>query len=186
MGGRLIHGVDLYTAKYGIDIIYEWLRIKAIWTWSLNRTKTFLMQLYSVHFACNKRSKCKRTYVSSSSFLFNVRIFPSRMGLDGRWLLSTFVDPALHAPPLPTSSYAPLHTHYTFSEAFPLAVAPQLSSPSSHPTHPLCPLRMSKSAQSSLPQLNRKVFNSTHLCHLQLGFPSCHLTPAMYINILQL
>ena len=37
-------------------------------------------------------------------------IFPSWMRLDRQWLLSISVDPATHAPPLPTSSYPSSHT----------------------------------------------------------------------------
>ncbi|MPD04536.1 hypothetical protein E2C01_100230 [Portunus trituberculatus] len=45
-----------------------------------------------------------------------------------------------------------------------------------HIQHPsLHPFHISESSQPSLPQLNRKVFNSTHLCHLTL---------AMYLSIL--
>ena len=60
---------------------------------------------------------------SSSSFSFNVHISPSRMGLVGQRLLSTCVDPAPHAPLLPS------HTHFTFSQAFLQAVIPQRSPP---------------------------------------------------------
>ena len=80
--------------------------------------------------------------------------------------------------------------HHTITPLFPRPSC-QPSSPNSHlplphPTHPLCPFHMSKPSQSSLPQLNRKVFNSTHLCHLTARPPilpphSCHV---QYLSIL--
>ena len=122
---------------------------------------------------------------SSLSLLFNVRIFPSRMGLDGWWLPFTSVNPAPHPPPLPTSSYL----HHIITALFPRTSC-RLSPPDSHLPHlTQCTPSALFSCPNHLSLLCLNITERSSTPHIYaislLDLPSCHLTPAMYLGILR-
>ena len=85
-------------------------------------------------------------------------------------------------PPHPLILHQVHILHHTITPLIPRPSC-RLSPPNSHLTQhsPHCPFHMFRPSRSSVPQLNKKVFNSTHLCHLTARPPvlpphSCHVS----------